>query len=553
MPGELQRRFEQRQRKPAKSPPSASIPPPPPPKPVKTAAKPRKKARKAPPPASELEIDPDVELAELELRQRAGRTPVSSTADASAAAPGHPHACPQERAQQAPAVEPSDDAGHGLPEAWRPYPWQARVLDAYARGIRRFYIVVHRRAGKDQVTLNLEAIASQERVGAYRHVFPYANQVRDAIWNGMDKADGRRFIDQAFPHRIRAGTWNSLMQLPLKNGSHWGCIGSDNKEALRGGNPVGVTFSEWAFCHPDAWNRVAPIIRENGGWAAFITTPAGKNHAFRMFERIKNNPKWHVEYLTVDDTTDCDGRPLITREMIDAERADGMDEAEIQREYYCRWDAPLKGAYFSAELELMRGQGRIAPHEYQAGKPVFAVWKMRGASELVALLFQPRGIAHYCIGSAAWEAPDYAAALHSLPAVFPWATPATVTHLIEPGGAGARAFERARGTTVTTLEAPPWQDGIPLTRALLPTVLVDDAPRPWAPDGANAVLIEALGGYRAAQDASGALKKHPADTWEAPYAEALALYAAAVERDLLTAAGAWGPAPNYAEHDRGVI
>jgi hypothetical protein len=368
----------------------------------------------------------------------------------------------------------------------------------------------------------------------------------------MDKADGRRFIDQAFPERIRAGTWNSLMQIPLRNGSHWGCIGSDNKEALRGGNPVGVTFSEWAFCHPDAWNRVAPIIRENGGWAAFITTPAGKNHAFRMFERIKNNPDWHVEYLTVDDTTDCEGRPLITAAMIDAERADGMDEAEIQREYYCRWDAPLKGSYYAAELELMRGQGRIAPHEYQPGKPVFAVWRMLGASELVALLFQPRGIAHYCIGSCSWESPDYTAAVHSLPARFPWANPATVTHLIEPGGAGARAFERARASVVT-VEPPAPVDGIPVTRELLPTMLVDDAPRPWAPDGNNAVLVEALGGYRAAQGADGSLKRTPADTWEAPYAEALALYASAVERDLLQAAGAWGPAPDYSTTDRGVI
>jgi phage terminase large subunit len=43
-------------------------------------------------------------------------------------------------------------------------------------------------------------------------------------------------------------------------------------------------FSEWALSNPQAWSLIRPILLENNGWALFITTPRGRNHAHRMFE-----------------------------------------------------------------------------------------------------------------------------------------------------------------------------------------------------------------------------------------------------------------------------
>jgi hypothetical protein len=34
-----------------------------------------------------------------------------------------------------------------------------------------------------------------------------------------------------------------------------------------------VTFSEFALANPSAWAFIRPMLEENGGWAAFITTP----------------------------------------------------------------------------------------------------------------------------------------------------------------------------------------------------------------------------------------------------------------------------------------
>jgi phage terminase large subunit len=73
------------------------------------------------------------------------------------------------------------------------------------------------------------------------------------------------------------------MLIRFKCGSTWQVIGSDNYDALVGSPPVGVVFSEWALSNPQAWSLIRPILAENGGWAIFITTPRGRNHAHRMY------------------------------------------------------------------------------------------------------------------------------------------------------------------------------------------------------------------------------------------------------------------------------
>jgi phage terminase large subunit len=74
------------------------------------------------------------------------------------------------------------------------------------------------------------------------------------------------------------------MMIRFKSGSTWQVIGSDNYDALVGTPPIGVVFSEWALSSPQAWSLIRPILAENGGWAMFITTPRGRNHAHRMHE-----------------------------------------------------------------------------------------------------------------------------------------------------------------------------------------------------------------------------------------------------------------------------
>ena len=87
--------------------------------------------------------------------------------------------------------------------------------------------VLHRRAGKDIGALHLIAIASQLRVGNYKHILPFKTQARDAIWDGID-ALGNRFIRNAFPDEIVESINESRMLVRFTNGSTYQLQGGDS-------------------------------------------------------------------------------------------------------------------------------------------------------------------------------------------------------------------------------------------------------------------------------------------------------------------------------------
>ena len=197
---------------------------------------------------------------------------------------------------------------------------QQALWNRLGDGTKRAVAVWHRRAGKDSVALNWAAKASRERVGLYWHMLPQARQGRKVIWDAIDR-DGRRMIDQAFPPDARKGRpSDEEMRIRLKNGSVWQVVGSDNYDALVGSNPVGVVFSEFALAKPSAWDYLRPILAENGGWALFIFTPRGENHAYDLYQLAEQHPDWFAERLTVDDTG------ILPAATIEEERRSGMPE-----------------------------------------------------------------------------------------------------------------------------------------------------------------------------------------------------------------------------------
>jgi hypothetical protein len=41
-------------------------------------------------------------------------------------------------------------------------------------------------------------------------------------------------------------------------------VGTDNIDSIRGTNPIGCVFSEYAIGRSDAWKIVEPVLLENG-------------------------------------------------------------------------------------------------------------------------------------------------------------------------------------------------------------------------------------------------------------------------------------------------
>lgn len=276
-----------------------------------------------------------------------------------------------------------------LPNQWKPRCYQWKLWLAMQNGCKRAVAVWHRRAGKDSIALNWLAVSAAKRVGVYWHMLPNQAQARKVIWDGVDKY-GRKIIDQAFPRQIVKRKSDQEMKIELVNGSIVQLVGSDYYNNLVGANPVGVVFSEYSIADPAAWDFIRPILAENGGWAIFIYTPRGRNHGAKLFETAKKNTEWFAQCLPADVTEDICAAygetPPITKEQIDAEIQAGMDEDMARQEFYCSFDAAVKGSYYGKIIEQLERDGRIGSVPHDPAKPVITAWDL-GMNDATAIWF----------------------------------------------------------------------------------------------------------------------------------------------------------------------
>lgn len=237
---------------------------------------------------------------------------------------------------------------------WSPRAYQLGCWRYLQGGGKRAYLIWHRRSGKDETSLHWTACAAHLRVGNYWHMLPQASQARKAIWDAVNPHTGRRRIDEAFPLELRATTRDNEMMIKFHNGSTWQVVGSDNYNALVGSPPVGIVFSEWSRADPHAWAFLRPILLENGGWAVWITTPYGDNHAHRMLRSMREDGSAYVEVLPATATG------IFTKEALEAERVGLLAEHGavdgqhlFEQEYLCSFDAPVIGSIFGPEVAAL--------------------------------------------------------------------------------------------------------------------------------------------------------------------------------------------------------
>ncbi len=249
------------------------------------------------------------------------------------------------------------------------------MWDYLEKGGKRAIGIWHRRAGKDDVLLHRTAVAAFERPATYWTALPEYAQARKALWAAVNPHSGKRRIDEAFPHELRENTNDNEMFIRFKNGSTWQLIGSDRYNGLVGAGVAGVTFSEFALANPSSWGYIRPMVEENNGWAAFITTPRGRNHAKSMFDMAQANPKWFAEALSIHDTAALSKEQI--KESIDeyvALYGEDMGRAQFEQEYLCSFNAAILGAFYAREMLAVRNSDRIQDFEPVEGKPVHTAW-----------------------------------------------------------------------------------------------------------------------------------------------------------------------------------
>lgn len=276
-----------------------------------------------------------------------------------------------------------------LPNNWQPRPYQVPLWTYLSNGGKRAVAIHHRRAGKDDVSLHHTACGAHERVGNYVHMLPIYAQARKAIWDAVNAHTGKRRIDEAFPDELRSWTREHEMSIGFKNGSSWQLAGSDNYNSLVGTAYAGMVFSEYALSNPSAWGYFSPILMENDGWAVFITTPRGRNHACDMYELAQTEEGWFAEILTNDDTH------VFTDEQMEQERrrlvklhGDDYGTALWRQEYFCSFDAAIPGSIWGDCVERAQQEGRIGDVPVEPGVPVMTAWDLGFTDDTAIWFFQ---------------------------------------------------------------------------------------------------------------------------------------------------------------------
>lgn len=252
-----------------------------------------------------------------------------------------------------------------LPNGWTPRAYQLPAWRYLQAGGRHAELIWHRRAGKDEICLHHAACAAFKRKANYWHMLPEASQARKAIWDAVNPHTGRRRIDEAFPLGLRETTRNNEMQITFKNGSSWQVVGSDNFNSLVGSAPAGIVYSEWALANPASRAYLRPIIAENKGWQLFISTPRGKNHAYRTFKAAQENEDTFAQLLSIYDTKALTNEELATelRSYID-DFGEDMGKSMFEQEYECSFDAAILGAVLGRWVGRARQQERMTSGVY---------------------------------------------------------------------------------------------------------------------------------------------------------------------------------------------
>ncbi len=262
-----------------------------------------------------------------------------------------------------------------LPNQWKPRPYQRPLWDYLEKGGKRALGIWHRRAGKDDVLLHRTAIAAFERPASYWTMLPEYAQARKALWAAVNPHTGKRRIDEAFPQELRESTNEQEMFIRFVNGATWQLVGSDRYNSLVGAGIAGATFSEWALANPSAWAYIRPMLEENDGWAAFITTPRGRNHAHSMLEMAKKNPRWFAEVLSIHATGALSPEQISeSLEEYIALYGEDLGRAQFEQEYECSFNAAILGAFYAREMVAVRREGRIADIEADPDRPVHRAW-----------------------------------------------------------------------------------------------------------------------------------------------------------------------------------
>lgn len=253
-------------------------------------------------------------------------------------------------------------------------PYEPRKwAESFHASLKRWLVLVlHRRAGKTTAVLNhLQRDCIRVPASQFAYIGPTYKQSKRVAWD----------IAKAISWDIPGVLYNeSELTVRYPNGSKLILVGSDNPDSLRGIALWGAGFDEYSQHPSNVFSEIiSKALADHLGYAIFFGTPKAKNEFHRIYEAALKDPSWEVVFRTIDDgLRDEEGGAIDNLRVALADDrklvAQGlMTQDEFDQEWYCSFEAAVKGAHYAREIALARAQGRIKRVPYDPALKVHMV------------------------------------------------------------------------------------------------------------------------------------------------------------------------------------
>lgn len=287
---------------------------------------------------------------------------------------------------------PSSSTGNKILKITIPYKprnWANVFHDSLKRWV---VLVLHRRAGKTTAILNhLQRDALRVPNSQYAFIATTYTQVKLIAW------DIAKAMSRDIPGVQHIATAPFTVIYP--NGSKLYLLGSDNPDALRGMALWGGGQDESSQQPSNLFTEViSKCLADHLGYWIWAGTPKGKNQFFKTYQAgLKNPDDYEVIFKTIDDSLQDEVGDTINnlkQALEDDKRlvAIGeMTQEEFDQEWYCSFEAAIKGAYYAKQISQARKDNRIKKVPYDTAIPVHTVWDIGIGKNLAIGFYQKVG------------------------------------------------------------------------------------------------------------------------------------------------------------------
>lgn len=281
-----------------------------------------------------------------------------------------------------------------------PYSPRVWANSLHSTSKRWIILVLHRRAGKTTAVLNhLQRDCLKTSDSQYAYIGPTYKQSKRVAWD----------IAKKISRDIPGVLYNeSELTIRYPNNSKLILVGSDNPDSLRGMALWGVGFDEYSQQPSNVFSEIiSKALADHLGYSIFFGTPKGKNEFHRIYKAALSDEDWTVVFRTIDDSLRDeqgetienlkvaleDDRKLVSQAL--------MTEDEFNQEWYCSFEAAIKGAYYASQLGEARKQGRIKLVPCDPVLKTHTVWDLGVGQNLAIGLYQRVGTEMHMIDY--WE------------------------------------------------------------------------------------------------------------------------------------------------------